>query len=124
MTGNSVDAGVSDGTRIFLSWHRFAWLVRSLGGECHNSATVVGVPRRSTRIGAERESWQRLNLTAQGFEIETEMIYEAARNRVITTEAPIGCNWNSQLSRLSIFRDGLKTLRLLMAKLWADVRGR
>ncbi len=60
MTESGEDAGVSDGTRIFWPWHRFAWLVRSLGGECHNSATVVGVPRRSTRIGAERENWQRL----------------------------------------------------------------
>jgi glycosyltransferase involved in cell wall biosynthesis len=70
------------------------------------------------------ETWQRLNLVSSGFQIETEMIYEAARNRLTITEAPISCNWNSQLSHLSILKDGLRTVKLLTGKLIGDINGR
>lgn len=72
----------------------------------------------------KREGWQKLSLTSQRFEIETEMIYEAARNKLVITEAPISCNWNRELSRLSIFKDGLRTLNLLARKLMGDIGGR
>lgn len=72
----------------------------------------------------KKEGWQKLDLTSQGFEIETEMIYEAAKNKLGIAEAPIYCFWNSELSHLSILRDSLKTLRLLMGKLVRDARGR
>lgn len=68
-----------------------------------------------------KEGWQKLDLVSRGFQIETEMIYEAARNGLTIAEAPISCNWKSQLSRLSIFRDGLKTLKLLAGKLIGDI---
>jgi len=64
-----------------------------------------------------RDNWHRLPLIAQGFEIETEMIFEAAKNRIVITEVPIHCSWNSDLSHLSILRDGLKTLILVTKKL-------
>lgn len=70
-----------------------------------------------------REGWQSLALTSRKFEIETEMIYEAAKNGLVITEVPISCNWNKHLSRLSITRDGLKTLKLLSRKLIRDIRG-
>jgi glycosyltransferase involved in cell wall biosynthesis len=66
----------------------------------------------------KRTGWQKLDLTSNGFEIETEMIFEAVRNGIIIFEVPISCNWDSQLSRLSILRDGLKTLKLLSLKLF------
>ncbi len=65
----------------------------------------------------KRESWQNLDLNSQGFEIEAEVIYEAVRNGLTIAEAPISCNWDKQLSRLSIVRDGWKTLKLLVKKL-------
>lgn len=67
-----------------------------------------------------KESWQKLSLVSQGFQIETEMIYEAAKNKLATEEVPISCNWNSNTSTLSIFRDGLRTLKLLGKKLIKD----
>lgn len=70
------------------------------------------------------ETWQRLDLVSCGFQIETEMIYEAARNRLTIAEAPISCNWNSQLSHLSILKDGLRTVKLLTGKLIGDIGGR
>ncbi len=70
------------------------------------------------------KTWQRLDLVSCGFQIETEMIYEAARNRLAIVEAPISCHWNSQLSRLSILGDGVKTLKLLARKLAGDIGGR
>lgn len=96
------------------------------------TATLFQCPMKWTRItdctsgfrGIRKEGWDKLNLTCHGFEIETEMIYEAARNRLIIADAPISCNWNSQTSRLSILRDGLKTLKLLGGKLVGDIRGR
>lgn len=72
----------------------------------------------------KKESWQKLNLVSQGFQIETEMIYEAARNGLTIAEAPISCNWNSKVSHLSILGDGLKTLKLLTEKLVGDIKGR
>ncbi len=71
-----------------------------------------------------RESWQKLRLVSEGFQIETEMIYEAARNGLITREVPISCHRNSPLSRLSILKDGLRTMKLLTAKLAGEVRRR
>ena len=69
-----------------------------------------------------RRGWHKLDLTSQGFQIETEMIYEAARNGLTIAEAPVSCNWNRELSHLSILRDGLKTLKLLAGKLIGDIR--
>ena len=72
----------------------------------------------------KKEGWQKLDLISQGFQIETEMIYEAARNKLTIVEVPISCNWNSKISRLSIVRDGLETLKLLVGKLIGDIGGR
>lgn len=68
-----------------------------------------------------REKWRKLNLVSQGFEIESEIIYEAAKHRLTIHNSPISCNWNSKVSRLYILRDGLKTLRLLFSKLITDM---
>ena len=68
-----------------------------------------------------KRGWQKLDLRSQGFEIETEMIYEAARSKLTITEAPISCNWDSQLSRLSIFKDGMRTLSLLAGRLMGNI---
>lgn len=95
-------------------------------------ATLFKCPMKWVRItdctsgfrGIRKEEWDKLNLTSHRFEIETEMIYEAARNRLIIADVPISCNWNSQTSRLSILRDGLKTLKLLAGKLIGDIGGR
>jgi glycosyltransferase involved in cell wall biosynthesis len=71
-----------------------------------------------------KEKWCQLNLVSQGFEIESEIIYEAAKNRLTLHNVPIGCNWNPRVSRLSILKDGSKTLRLLFSKLIQDVNQR
>jgi len=68
-----------------------------------------------------KEGWQKLDLISQGFQIETEMIYEAVRNNLTLVEVPISCNWDSEASRLSIVRDGLETLKLLVGKAIRDV---
>jgi hypothetical protein len=68
-----------------------------------------------------REKWRQFDLVSQGFEIESEIIYEAAKNKLTIHNAPISCNWNSKVSRLSILRDGLQTLRLLFSKLITDM---
>jgi glycosyltransferase involved in cell wall biosynthesis len=68
-----------------------------------------------------KAKWRQLNLVSQGFEIESEIIYEAAKNRLTLHNASISCNWNFRISRLSILRDGLKTLRLLSSKLITDI---
>ena len=74
--------------------------------------------------GIKKEAWQKLELVSQGFQIETEMIYESAKNGLTIAEVPISCNWNTRLSHLSILRDGLSTLKLLSRKLVNEVRGR
>lgn len=70
------------------------------------------------------DGWRKLNIKSDGFEIETEMIYEAAKYKLSITEAAISCNWNPALSRLSVARDGLATFKLLLGKFAHDVGGR
>lgn len=69
-----------------------------------------------------KERWNHFNLVSQGFEIESEIIYEAAKNRLTVYSVPVSCNWDCRVSRLSIIRDGSKTLRLLFSKLNIDRR--
>ena len=66
------------------------------------------------------DCWRQLDLSSNGYQIETEMIYEAAKRHFVIAEAPIRCNWNCEFSRLSIWNDGLSTLRLLARKLIHD----
>jgi len=70
-----------------------------------------------------RDAWNKLSLTSQGFEIETEMIYEAVRNGLVIKEIPISCNWDKSMSKLSIVGDGLRTMSLISKKLFYDIRG-
>lgn len=72
----------------------------------------------------KRENWQKLNLVSNGFQIETEMIFEAAKNSLRIIEVPISCVWDNQFSKLSILRDGFRTLKLLTRKLFWDINGR
>jgi glycosyltransferase involved in cell wall biosynthesis len=68
-----------------------------------------------------KEKWLTFNLISQGFEIESEIIYEAAKNRLAICNVPVSCNWDCRVSRLSIFKDGLKTIRLLSRKLITEL---
>jgi hypothetical protein len=63
-------------------------------------------------------------LISQGFEIETEMIYEAARNKLAIAGVPIRCNWAGGTSSLSVLRDSWKTVKLLARKFTGEVKGR
>jgi len=92
-------------------------------------ATLLKCPVKYIRItdctsgfrAIRKDVWQQLDLRSRGFEAETEMIYEAARNRFVISEVPITCNWDSQFSHLSIWGDGLRTLVLLLKKLIGDL---
>ena len=65
----------------------------------------------------KRDSWDKLCLVSCGFQIETEMIYEAAKNHLVLGEVPIKCRQNNtKISHLSIMRDRLLTLKLLIKK--------
>lgn len=95
-------------------------------------ATLFRVPVRWIRItdatsgfrAIKADAWRRLDMTADGFQVEIEMIYEAAKKRMAIVEVPIGCNWNPKLSHLSIVGDSMATLKLLTVKLIKDVGGR
>lgn len=87
--------------------------------------TGFKIPMRWTNItdctsgfrAIKKEKWNQLPLASNGFEIETEMILEAARKRLVIKEAPISCTWDAHISHLYVLKDGLKTLRLLLGKL-------
>jgi GT2 family glycosyltransferase len=63
------------------------------------------------------ENWKSLKLISDGYQIETEMIFEQAKNGFTIAETPVSCNWNTGTSKLSITKDGSKTLLLLVEKL-------
>jgi glycosyltransferase involved in cell wall biosynthesis len=65
-----------------------------------------------------KKSWDSLNLVSVGFQIETEIIFELAKNSSIIAETPIECSWMGSLSRLSVLKDGFSTLKLLIKKLF------
>ncbi len=71
-----------------------------------------------------KQDWNQFNLVSQGFEIESEIIYEAAKNGLLIHNIPISCNWDCRISRLSIIKDGAKTLKLMFNKLNTDRDGR
>jgi hypothetical protein len=58
-----------------------------------------------------------LNLTSNGFQIETEMIFEQAKNGFSIAEVPIDCKWGESASNLSIAKDAMRTISLLFRKL-------
>ena len=68
------------------------------------------------------KSWQEFDLISNGYQIETEMLYEIRKHKLIFTEVPISCIWNGNIPSLSITKDGYKTLKLLFKKLAYDFR--
>jgi len=73
----------------------------------------------------KKGNWQKLNLVSNGFQIETEMVYEAVKNRLTIVEVPISCyNHSARRSYLSVLRDMPKTAKLLIIKLLAESRTR
>jgi glycosyltransferase involved in cell wall biosynthesis len=70
----------------------------------------------------KKDSWEKLNIDADGYEVETEMIYEAVRNGLNIAEVPVSCVWEGELSKLSIIKDGSRTLNLLLKHAINDFR--
>jgi glycosyltransferase involved in cell wall biosynthesis len=81
---------------------RFKWI-----SDCTSGFTAM-----------RKENWNKLNLISDGFQIETEMIFEQSKNGFIIGEIPISCKWGESASKLLIARDGLKTVSLLIIKLF------
>jgi glycosyltransferase involved in cell wall biosynthesis len=69
-----------------------------------------------------KDSWEKLHIDADGYQIETEMIYEAVRNGLKIAEVPVSCKWEGELSKLSIIKDGSRTLGLLVKHAINDFR--
>ncbi len=63
------------------------------------------------------DCWNKLSITSLKYEIETEMIFEAAKHNLKIVEAPIQCSWGVETSGLSVYRDALTTAKLLITKL-------
>ena len=64
-----------------------------------------------------KDTCGKLALVSDRFQIETEMIFEQAKNGFIIAETPVSCTWDGSLSGLSVTKDGLSTLWLLFKKL-------
>ncbi len=70
----------------------------------------------------KKDAWQKLTLISDGYQIETEIIYEAVRNGLSVAEVPISCVWHGSLSKLSIIKDGARTLGLVVKRAASDFR--
>lgn len=66
------------------------------------------------------DSFKKLNLVSDRYEIETEMIFELAKNHLIIAETSCSCAWQGSSSNLSVAKDGLKTLGLVIKKVFKD----
>jgi glycosyltransferase involved in cell wall biosynthesis len=80
---------------------RFKWI-----SDCTSGFTAM-----------KKKNWNQLDLVSDRYQIETEMIFEQAKHHYVIAETPITCAWENTCSRLSIGRDGLSTLLLLIKKL-------
>jgi len=96
--------GIKADTGYRLANGRFKWIT-----DCTSGYRAI-----------RKDNWQNLNLISNRFQIETEMIYEAAKNGLSIAEVPISCKWGQSISKLSIVKDGSKTLMLLWNKLIRD----
>lgn len=65
-----------------------------------------------------KTNWDKLDLVSDRYQIETEVIYEQAKNGFVIAEMPISCIWGKSGTKLSIIRDGLLTLAMLIYKLF------
>jgi len=65
----------------------------------------------------KKASWHQLHLVSNGFQIETEIIFEQAKKGFTIAETPISCRRSESISHLSIIQDGLSTLFILTRKL-------
>jgi glycosyltransferase involved in cell wall biosynthesis len=65
---------------------------------------------------------RKLDLLSNGYQIETEMILELAKNNFTIAEIPCSCIWKKNVSRLSIAKDGLQTLTLLIRKTFKSLK--
>jgi glycosyltransferase involved in cell wall biosynthesis len=81
---------------------RFKWIT-----DCTSGFTAM-----------KKENWNKLNLVSDGFQIETEMIFEQSKNGFIIAETPISCKWGKTVSKLSISSDALKTIGMLLKKVF------
>jgi glycosyltransferase involved in cell wall biosynthesis len=96
---------VSDSVSATLKYRVVSGKFRRIS-DCTSGFTAMKTENRS-----------QLDLVSNGFQIELEMIYEQAKNGFIIAETPISCKWNNGRSNLSIIKDGLKTIDLLLRKL-------
>jgi hypothetical protein len=69
-------------------------------------------------IAMRKDHYRNLSLISNGFQIETEMIFEQAKNGFIIAETPIDCKWGDSVSKLSIISDGFRTFCMLTKKLF------
>lgn len=91
-------------------------------------ATRLRCPVRWTRISdctsgfraLTKDVYGQLNLVSEGFEFEAEVVFEVARNQLRIAEVPVIYRRSNDGSHLSIVRDGIRTLRLLAAKLFRE----
>jgi glycosyltransferase involved in cell wall biosynthesis len=91
--------------------------------------TIFKCPLKCRRItdctsgfrAISNEKMHLVNFESCGYEIETEMIYEAARNNLSIAEVPVHCIWATESSNLSICHDALKTVKLLFKKIARDL---
>ena len=97
---NNISYVKSTGYRVLSG--RFKWV-----SDCTSGFTAM-----------KRDNWETLDLISDGFQIETEMIFEQAKNGYVIAEVPITCLWNGSSSKLSIMKDGFNTLILLIRKLF------
>lgn len=72
-------------------------------------------------IAMRKESWNRLNLISDRYQIETEIIFEQAGKGFNIAETPISCTWKGSHSNLSIVKDGSRTLLMLIKKLLSNL---
>jgi len=63
------------------------------------------------------QGWHMLSIISNGYQIETELIFEFVKNGLLIAEIPVDCTWKDKLSKLSIIRDGTKTIALIMKKM-------
>lgn len=119
--GNRLGAGLEEGA---MPWaHRFI-------GTPSISLVIrifTGLQIADSQCGLRairRDAYEKMHLVAPGMEFASEMLVEAARNRLRIKEVPIAYHLRAGDAKLSTFRDGFRHFRYLMGSRLRNPRNR
>lgn len=123
---NGVD--IVAGSRFLGDLNGSTTRLNKLGNFLFNTTIMMFTGKRVTDSQSgfrafKREALEELDLTATGYEIETEMTVKGLKNGFVYHEQPIGCKKRKDsASKLRILSDGMRILKTILIASTSRIR--